>query len=97
MKKIGLGIIGLGYIGNIHLQNSQKISGARVVGVADISKKQLSLARQFGAKKAYHDYVDLLKDPEIDCVVIGLPNHLHSQCAKLAAESHKKNLLEKQE
>ena len=95
MKKVGLGIIGLGYIGNIHLQNSLKISGAYVAGVADVSKKRLSFAKQLGVKKTFIDYVDLLKDPDIDSVIIGLPNHLHLKCVQIAAESLKNILLEK--
>jgi UDP-N-acetylglucosamine 3-dehydrogenase len=95
MKKVGLGLIGLGYIGQIHLKNSQKIAGAYVAGVADLSKKQLNFARQCGAKKTYRNYVDLLRDPTVDSVVIGLPNHLHLQCAQMAAEFKKNILLEK--
>ena len=95
MKKVGLGIIGLGYIGNIHLQNSLKISGAFVAGVADVSRKRLNFAKQLGVKKTFVDYADLLKDPEIDSVIIGLPNHLHLKCAQMAAESQKNILLEK--
>ena len=41
MKKISLGIIGLGYVGQIHLRNAQKIANARVIAVADLSKKAL--------------------------------------------------------
>jgi len=95
MKKVGLGIIGLGYIGKIHLKNSQKIAGAYVAGVADVSKKQLNFARQSGVKKTYRNYVDLLKDPDVDSVIIGLPNYLHLQCAQTAAEFKKNILLEK--
>jgi predicted dehydrogenase len=95
LKKVGLGIIGLGYIGQIHLKNSQKISGAYIAGAADLSKKQLNFARQCGAEKIYRNYVDLLKDPKVDSVIIGLPNHLHLECARTAAEYKKNILLEK--
>jgi predicted dehydrogenase len=95
MKKVGLGLIGLGYMGKIHLRNSLKLTNAYVAGVADISKKRLYSAKKMGAKKTFYDYAELLKDPSIDCVVIALPTHLHLQCAQIAAESKKNILLEK--
>ena len=95
MKKIGLGIVGLGYIGKVHLRHSLKLADANLVAVSDISKRALRNARQAGVKKTYSDYEQLLKDPEINAVVIALPTHLHLQCAKRAAEEKKHILLEK--
>lgn len=43
----------------------------------------------------FTDYRDLLKDPEIDAVIISLPTHLHLQCATEAAETKKDIFLEK--
>lgn len=51
MKKIGLGIIGLGYIGKVHLRHSLKLADANLVAVSDISKRALRNARQSGVKK----------------------------------------------
>ncbi|MCJ7469500.1 Gfo/Idh/MocA family oxidoreductase [Candidatus Bathyarchaeota archaeon] len=95
MKKIGLGIIGLGYIGKVHLRHSLKLANANLVAVSDISKRALRNARESGVKKTYSDYEQLLKDPEIDAVIIALPTHLHLQCAKKAAEEKKHIFLEK--
>jgi len=95
MKKVGLGIIGLGYIGKMHLQNALILKNAYVAGVADMSPKALSSAKKLGVTKTFNNYVDLLKDSAVDSVVIGLPNHLHLQCAQMAAESNKNILLEK--
>jgi len=93
--KIGLGIVGLGYIGNTHLQHALRLRNSNLIAVADISKRALRNAREIGAKKTYADYRELLKDPEIDAVVISLPTHLHLECAKAAAEYKKHILLEK--
>jgi len=95
MKKIGLGIIGLGYIGKVHLRNSLKLTDANLVAVSDISKRSLNEAKKDGAKKTYTSYEKLLKDPQVDAVVIALPTHLHFECAKRAAEAKKHILLEK--
>jgi predicted dehydrogenase len=95
MKRVGLGIIGLGYIGKVHLRNSQKLLNARLVGVADLSKNALNKAKKAGVKKTYTGYEELLKEPEVDAVIIGLPTHLHLKCATQAIEAKKHVFLEK--
>ena len=95
MEKIRLGLIGLGYIGKIHFRHCQKLANTKLVATADLSKKALKTAKDMGVKKTYTDYKQLLKDPEIDAVIIALPTHLHAQCAEQAAENKKHILLEK--
>jgi len=95
MKTVKLGIIGLGYIGQTHLRHSLELANAQVSAVADLSKKALSKAKKAGVKKTFTKYEHLLKDPEIDAVIIGLPTHLHLRCAKEAAEAGKHIFLEK--
>jgi predicted dehydrogenase len=95
MKLINLGIIGLGYIGQIHLRHARKLVNARVTAVADISEKALRKAKRSGVKKVFTNYEDTLKDPEIDAVIIALPTHLHLKCVRDAAEAKKHIFLEK--
>jgi UDP-N-acetylglucosamine 3-dehydrogenase len=95
LKKIGLGIIGLGYVGKIHLQHSLKLDNANLVAVADLSKKALNTARNLGVKKTFTNYEQLLKDPDVEAVIIALPTHLHLQCVTQAAEEKKHIFLEK--
>jgi predicted dehydrogenase len=95
MKKIGLGIVGMGYVGKIHLRHSQKLANARLIGVADLSKKALKAARNAGVKKTLASYEELFKEPDVDAVIIALPTHLHLRCANMAAEAKKHIFLEK--
>jgi predicted dehydrogenase len=95
LSNVKLGIIGLGYIGQIHLRHSQKLQNAQVTAVADMSPKALEQAKTYGVKKTYTDYVDLLRDPEVDAVLISLPTHLHLKCTQAAAEAKKQIFLEK--
>jgi predicted dehydrogenase len=95
LRRIKLGVIGLGYIGQLHLKNCQKIPNAQVVAVADVSEKALRKAKNMGVKKTFSNYKDLLKESEIDAVIIGLPTHLHLPCAIEAAEAGKNIFLEK--
>jgi len=95
MHTAKLGIIGLGYVGQIHLRHSLKLPNAKIVAVADLSKRALTKAKDAGVKKIFSDYKNLIEDPEIDGVIIALPTHLHLQCAKQAAEAKKHVFMEK--
>jgi predicted dehydrogenase len=95
MKRINLGIIGLGFIGKVHLKNCLNLKSARVVAVADTSKKALRFAKENGVKRLFTDYNELLKQPNIDAVIISVPTYLHSPCAICAAEEGKHIFLEK--
>jgi predicted dehydrogenase len=95
IEMIDLGLIGLGYIGRVHLQNSAKLQNARLTAVADVSKKALNFAKKLGVTNTYNDYHELLSKSNVDAVIIALPTHLHAESSKAAAENHKHILLEK--
>jgi len=95
MDKVKLGLIGLGYIGKVHLRNCLNLKSAQLIAVSDISKKALNLAKRMGVKKTFRDYQQLLNDDSIEAVIIALPNHLHASCVKEAAKAGKDILLEK--
>jgi predicted dehydrogenase len=92
---VKLGLIGLGFIGQTHLKHSFKLKDAEVVAAADVSQKALQNAKNLGVKKIFTDYSDLLKDPEVDAVLVSLPTHLHLKCTVEAAEAKKQVFLEK--
>jgi len=95
MKNIKLGIIGLGNVGMLHLRHSLKLANAQVVSVADTSVKALEKAKALGIKHSFTDYAEMLRDPQIDAVLISLPTHLHLRSSRLAAEAKKDIFLEK--
>ena len=95
MKRVRLGIIGLGYIGKIHMNHSLKLPNADLVAVSDSSKKALKEAKNAGIKKTFTSYEQLLHESNIDAVIIAQPTHLHFHCAIQAAEAGKHIFLEK--
>jgi len=95
MEKINLGVIGLGYIGKVHLRNCLNLKSVRVVAAADTSKKALNYAKAFGVKQLFTDYRELLKLKDLDAVIISLPTHLHAESAISAMEEGKHVFLEK--
>jgi predicted dehydrogenase len=95
MKTVKLGIIGLGSIGKLHLENSLKLPNVDLIAVSDLSNKSLRVAKTLGVKKRYKDYEKLLANEEVEAVIVAVPNHLHLECASKAAEQKKHVLLEK--
>ena len=95
MKKVGLGFIGLGNQGKLHLRNCAFLKNVNIIGAADISEKALKFAKDMGVKNLYKDYENLLKRPDIDAVIISLPNFLHYEAVTKAAEYGKDIFVEK--
>ena len=89
-RKLSVGFIGAGMISRVHAVGYMRNDRARIVAVCDIDE-QLAVQRagQWGAKKTYTDYRELLKDPEVEAVEILLPHHLHASVAIEAAEAGK--------
>lgn len=54
-----------------------------------------NFAKEFGAKKAYGSYNELLQDPEVEAVYIATPNNFHYENAKACLEAGKHVLCEK--
>ncbi|MGQ9543423.1 MAG: Gfo/Idh/MocA family protein [Candidatus Bathyarchaeia archaeon] len=89
MGKVGVGIVGLGFVGErAHLPAFSSIPEARVVAVADVDPERLSRASErFKVPSTYSNYKDLIKDPEVSAIVIAVPTFLHLQVALDAIEA----------
>src|SRR4030066_1071834 len=95
LKRIKIGLIGLGGIGQQHLIDCSTSPYVNLVAAADLSKSALQGAKKLGVKNVYRDYKELLKQNEVEAVIISLPNHLHLPCVITAAEAGKHILLGK--
>lgn len=79
-KKLGVGFIGGGFIGQFHLRSWVAVRDADIVGICDkniqIANSAAELAKNLnvGNPKVYTKVSDLVKDPEIDAVWILTPN-----------------------
>lgn len=93
MEKIKLGIIGFGGMGKSHAQNAPK-ADVRVVAAADILPERVQEARDRGLR-AYGSAEELLADPEVNTVILTVPNYLHCEMALKAAAAGKNVITEK--
>lgn len=85
MKK-RVGLIGTGWYGKIDLLRLIQVAPVEVVSLCDVDKNMLNAAadivasRQKSGKKPrlYHDYREMLKEKDLDMVLIGTPDHWHA-------------------
>ncbi len=96
MKKIKAAIIGCGLVSSAHAAGYLEDERAELVALCDVQQGKVeAMARDFGVKKRFLDYDELLKDKEIDMVDICTPPYLHATMAVAAAEAGKHVLVEK--
>ena len=96
MSKTRVGLIGTGFIGDIHAAAFKSVPEAEVVAVASPPPGQAkAFAGERGIPKAFQDYRDLLALKEVDVITLGIPNHLHAPVAIEAAKAGKHVICEK--
>ena len=90
------GVLGCGEIGRRgHIPGFQA-AGIDVVAVCDANlARAQSVAKELHVPRAYADYKELLADPDIDVVSVGLPNFLHAPVSIAALEAGKHVMCEK--
>ncbi|MBI5968931.1 MAG: Gfo/Idh/MocA family oxidoreductase [Deltaproteobacteria bacterium] len=96
-RRLGLGVIGCGRIAQAHLSAIEALrDAARLIAVADVDEKKAREAKErYGAKLSTPRFEDLLQNPEIEAVIIALPNHLHHPVSIASATAGKHVLVEK--
>lgn len=97
MKKLKIGIIGSGRIGKVHAETLvYNVAQADVIALADVNINCASgLAQKFGIAMVTSDYKEIIKNPDIDAVVICSPTNTHAQYIIEAASEGKHIFCEK--
>jgi len=96
MEPVRIGVIGLGWFGEIHCQAIAGIPGLELSALCTRTKPRLDeLAQKFGVAKTFTDYNELLKDPDIDAVSITTMWDQHTAPALAALHAGKHVFLEK--
>jgi predicted dehydrogenase len=103
-KKIGVGIIGYGFMGHIHTHGFATIpmyywpvpAVPRRVAICGRNESKVRVAAQIlGYEKFYTDYRELIRDPEVELVDVCTPPDLHHGQTIAAAEAGKNVICEK--
>jgi predicted dehydrogenase len=94
MNKLHIGIIGMGVISHYYIKGFDAVPQCALRAVCDLDDSKLAVHRDAG-RSCYRDYQDMLRDPDVQAVVINLPNHLHHPVCLAALHAGKHVCCEK--
>ena len=96
-SKIGVGIIGTGRIGKLHIEHiARHIPEAELIAICSLDPAGLvSLAKQFNVPKTTDDYTAILADPQIEAVLVASATDTHVEISQAAAQAGKHVFCEK--
>jgi len=97
MKKIGIGVLGVGEMGKRHAENLRRLTpGAELIAIADVAAARAKqVAEELEISKSYGSLDAMLEDKEIRAVLIATPDKFHAQSIIQAAKAGKDILCEK--
>jgi predicted dehydrogenase len=95
-RSLNVGIVGLGWPGERHAEAIGASPLGNVYAACDLNSARLTaFAETFRPKKTFANFDEMLLDPDLDAVVIGLPNSLHYPFSLKALLAGKHVLCEK--
>jgi len=78
VKRLGMGIVGAGFVGPHHVDAVRRLGFVDIVAVAGSSEESgRRKAEQLGVRRGYGNYQALIDDPDVQVVHVATPNHLH--------------------
>ncbi|MGE5611117.1 MAG: Gfo/Idh/MocA family oxidoreductase [Bacillota bacterium] len=94
-KTYRVGLIGTGWYGKSDLWRLIQVSPVEVVSLCDVDQKLLAGAAEMASQRqkskkrprTYSDYREMLKEKDLDIVLIGTPDHWHALQMIAAVES----------
>jgi len=96
MDTVRVGIIGSGFVGDIHAESFKFVPDAKVVAIASPTPgKARAFAQKHHIEHAFENYHDLLALNDVDMVNVALPNDLHAEVVIAAAKAGKHVVCEK--
>lgn len=95
-KKIRIGLIGCGIIGESHLETYKHVPDCEVVAVCDILEDRLNdVANRYGIERRFTNIGKLLAESDIDAVDVCLHNNMHAPVSIAVMEAGKDCYCEK--
>ena len=97
MRKLGVGVLGVGEMGRRHADNLRRlVPNAQLVAVADVAPDRArQAATELEIENSYISLEAMLECKGLDAIVIATPDKFHPAAVKLAAAAGKSILCEK--
>ena len=97
MKEVKVCLVGSGRAGMIHGHNlAGSVPGGKIIAVCDpVGNVAENAAKELGIDLFYKDYHDVMKNEEIDAVIIACPTKFHKEITVAAANAGKHVFCEK--
>lgn len=97
MRKLGIGVLGVGEMGKRHAENVRRlVPEARLVGIADVvPERARQVAEELEIENFYGSLADMLGNKELQAVLITTPDKFHAAAITAAARAGKDIFCEK--
>jgi predicted dehydrogenase len=100
-ERVRIGLCGSGWVTDKHAKAIAATQEAEVIACADVQRDRgrpgrgEALAKDLGIARYFPDYRRMLELPELEAVVVGLPNSLHAEVVLAALDAGKHVMVEK--
>jgi len=97
MRKLGIGVVGVGEMGKRHAENLRRlVPAARLIAVADaVAPRAERVAEELEIEHSFGSLEEMVERKDIEAVLIATPDKFHAQGIRIAAAAGKDILCEK--
>ena len=97
MRKLGIGVLGVGEMGKRHAENLRRlVPEARLLAVADVAAARArQVAEELEIEHSFPSLEEMAQQKDIDAILIATPDKFHAQAIRYAARAGKDILCEK--
>jgi predicted dehydrogenase len=97
MRKLGIGVLGVGEMGKRHAENLRRlVPEARLIAVADVAAARgRQVAEELEIEHSFPNLEEMAQRKDIDAILIATPDKFHAQAIRYAARAGKDILCEK--
>jgi predicted dehydrogenase len=89
-QPVNLGLLGSGFVAGFYMDGLRDVPGAHVVANYSRSADRAErFGRDHDIPRQYTEVEALVADEDVDIVVVALPNHLHVDAIRAAAQAGK--------
>lgn len=90
-KTLKIGSVGLGRLGYEHAKNiANYVTGAELTAICDTDAARVAqVAEELNVPYTYTDVAEMVKNPELDAIVVVSPSMFHAEHIKLALDAGK--------